>query len=211
MLVSLDEASTERDDFQKVCTAYLAIYHAAHIILHIEISDLQVYAGAGHILGRVVTKVEKDRSRRRVERWAQRGSIAAAKAGSHAARMLRDGIRKLRNWNVDDMFHYPMCLYLATLTCWAFQVASKAGMGGENMEQGDDSDDDDADWDSRAEMNALVSAMSRSNEEDLWRVACKYRTSDLPRVMAKYLGSVRWAVAQESMIVLRGLMGKGRY
>jgi hypothetical protein len=136
--------------------------------------------------------------------------MSAAQAGSHAARILRDGIRKLNNWDVDDVFHYPWCLYLATLTCWALQVASKAGVGSENGEQGDNSDDDDADWDSQAEMNALVSAMTRSNLEDLWRVAGKYRTSDLPRVMAKHLASIRWAVVQEGMIVLRGLIGKGK-
>jgi hypothetical protein len=83
-------------------------------------------------------------------------------------------------------------------------------VGSENGEQGDNSDDEDADWDSKAEMNALVSAMTRSNLEDLWRVAAKYRTSDLPRVMSKQLASIRWAVVQEGMIVLRGLIGKGK-
>lgn len=205
-----DETAPEKEEFQKFCTANLAIYHAAHIILHVEIIDLQIYAGASHIIGRPVTKADRDRSRQRIERWAKRGSMSAAKAGSHAARILRDGIRKLKNWDVDDVFHYPWCLYLATLTCWAFQVASKAGVGSENGEQGDNSDDEDADWDSKAEMNALVSAMTRSNLEDLWRVAGKYRTSDLPRVMAKHLASIRWAVVQEGMIVLRGLIGKGK-
>ncbi|KAG0651214.1 Nicotinate catabolism cluster-specific transcription factor [Hyphodiscus hymeniophilus] len=204
------EGSPERDEFQKFCTANLAIYHAAHIILNVEIIDLQIYAGASHIIGRPVTRADRDRSRQRIESWAKQGSTSAAKAGSHAARILRDGIRKLKHWDVDDVFHYPWCLYLASLTCWAFQVASKAGLGSENGEQGDNSDDDDAEWDSKAEMNALVSAMTRSNLEDLWRVAGKYRTSDLPRVMAKHLASTRWAVVQEAMIVLRGLIGKDK-
>ena len=59
-------------------------------------------------------------------------------------------------------------------------------------------------------MNALVSAMTRCNLEDLWKVAGKYRSTDLPRIMAKHLSGVRWAVVQEGMIVLRGLAGNGR-
>ena len=72
------------------------------------------------------------------------------------------------------------------------------------------SNEDDGDWDAEAEMNALVSAMSRSSPEDLWKVAGRYRTADLPRIMAKHLCTVRWAVVQEGMVVLKRLAFKGR-
>jgi hypothetical protein len=42
-----------KEEFQKFCTAILAIYHAAHIILHAEINDMQINAGASHIIGRL--------------------------------------------------------------------------------------------------------------------------------------------------------------
>ena len=70
--------------------------------------------------------------------------------------------------------------------------------------------DEEGDWDSKAEMNALVSAMARSNTEELGRVAARYRTRDLPRVMGRLLSGVRWAVVQEGVIVLRGLGGRDR-
>ena len=54
-------------------------------------------------------------------------------------------------------------------------------------------------------MNALVSALARARVEDLWKVAGKYRSGDAPMVIAKHLSTVRWAVVQEGMIVLRGL------
>lgn len=170
---------------------------------------MQINAGASHIIGRPVTKGDRERSQFRVERWAKDNSLAAAKASSHAAHILRDGIRKLTNWDAGDFFHYPWLLYLATLTCWTFQVCTK------NNEIGDEGpvsagDDEESDWDSRAEMNALVSAMARSNLEELGKVASKYRTGDLPRVMAKHLSSIRWAVVQEGMIVLKGLTGKSK-
>lgn len=200
----------EKEEFQRFNTANIAIYHAAHIILNVEIIDLQIYAGATHILGRPVMKADRDRSRLKIQQWARAGSMPAAQAASHGALLLRDGIRKLHNWDAGSVFHYPWCLYLATLTCWAFQVASKIdgnrdGDGGQNG----DVNEEDADWDSKAEMNALVSAFTRSRVEDLWKVAGKYRSSDLPRVIAKYLGTVRWAVVQEGMIVLRGVANSG--
>jgi hypothetical protein len=209
VLLSLDDHSGEKSEFQRFNTANLAIYHAAHIILNVEIIDLQIYAGATHITGRPVLGADRDRSRHKIEQWARHPSAAAAQAASHAAFLLRDGIRKLHNWDAGDVFHYPWVLYLATLTCWAFQTASKISMGNgfEGANDGVQSgNDDDAEWDSKAEMNALVSAMTRSKPEELWKVAGKYRTGDLPRVVAKQLSTVRWAVVQEGMIVLRGLI-----
>ncbi|PVH89169.1 hypothetical protein DL98DRAFT_555473 [Cadophora sp. DSE1049] len=207
-LQTLSDNESTKSSFQRFCVANLAIYHAAHIILHVEINDLQIYAGAGHIIGRPVMKADQDRSRQRIEQWAKHRSMAAATASSHAARILRDGIRKLKDWDAGDYFHYPWCLYLATLTCWAFQMCSKSEESREARDLSED--EEDSDWDARAEMNALISAMTRSNLEDLWKVASKYRTGDLPRVMAKHLARVRWAVVQEGMIVLKGLVGKTR-
>jgi len=77
-------------------------------------------------------------------------------------------------------------------------------------EGGGSDTEEDSDWDARAEMSALVSAMTRSNLEDLWKVAGRYRTGDLPRVMSKHLSMIRWAVVQEGMKVLNGLVGKAR-
>lgn len=189
--------------------AYLALHHAAQIAINVDILDLQIYAGAGHILGRPVLDADRSRSRRRIEKWIAPPAIGAAYAASHAAFLIRDGITKLHSWDAGDVFHYPWCLYLATLTCWGFQTAIKNSIGHNfdgSMAGMQGSSEDDADLDSRAEMNALVGAMTRSKPDELWKVAGKYRAEDLPRVIAKQLGSVRWAVVQEGMLVLRGLI-----
>jgi len=170
---------------------------------------MQINAGASHIIGRPVMKVDRERSQGRVERWTKDSSLYAAKAAAHAAHILRDGIRKLRNWDAGDFFSYPWCLYLATLTCWTFQICAKNNDGGDEG-PGSAGDDEESDWDSRAEMNALVSAMARSNIDYLHRVARKYRTGDLPRVMAKHLSIIRWAVVQEGVVVLKGLAAKSQ-
>jgi hypothetical protein len=211
-LAALEPDAADKEEFQRFSTANIAIYHAAHIILNVEIIDLQIYAGANHILGRPVMKADRERSRQTIHQWAKSGSIPSALAASHGAHLLRDGARKLTNWDAGNMFHYPWCLYLATLTCWAFQVASKNGenrSGVSKSDNGEAANDEDADWDSKAEMNALISALTRSRLDDLWKVAGKYRNSDLPRVMAKHLVTVRWAVVHEGMIVLRSLVASG--
>ncbi|CZR53490.1 uncharacterized protein PAC_03369 [Phialocephala subalpina] len=103
-LPTLDDNDHEKAEFQKFCVATLAVYHSSHIILQVDINDLQIFAEASHIIGRPVTKVDRERSKARIERWAKHSSISAAKAGSHAARILRDGIRKLKDWDAGDYF-----------------------------------------------------------------------------------------------------------
>lgn len=193
-------------EFQKGCTATLALYHVASIALYIPLTDLQIYAGARHILGRYIGPAEQARAIHNVQNWAASGNMDGAVAVSHAALLIRDGITKLQNWDAGDAFHYPWCLYLATLACWAFM----AGMP-ENRTDAYPSEatnhvhSEDADWDAKAEMNALISAITRAKPEDLWRIRGRYRVYDLPRVIARSLEGVRWAVVQEGVLVLRGL------
>lgn len=246
MTLSLSESSpSKRAEFTRFSTATIAIYHAAHITLNVEILDLQIYAGARHIIGRAVTRADYERSRRIVREWAAKptgssaggGSAAtpAAKAAWHAAHLLRDGIMNLENWDVNNAFHYPWCLYLSTLTCWAFHFANMVNTnaltspinntagnaGGANVtthepcssshgiyiENGTGTVDDGIAWHAKAEMNALVSNMTSAVvPENLWRVLGKFSTSGLTTVMVKHLSNIRWAVVHEGMKVLRGLV-----
>lgn len=205
---STPSSREEIEFFQRFTISTLAIYHAAQILLQVEINDLQIFAGATHIIGRAVSKQDRDSSRNRIQRWAHPTSQSASKAASHAARLLRDGM-KLHNWDTGDAFHYPWCLYLATLTMWTFQTCSKNAEDGANDSMCSN-DEEDSDWDVGAETNALLSAMTRSSPGDLWKVAGKYKAAALPRVMAKQLSNVRWAVVQEGVLVLRGLVGDGK-
>ncbi|KIW15393.1 hypothetical protein PV08_05439 [Exophiala spinifera] len=132
MTLSLGDNTTRKAEFTRFSTATVAIYHAAHITLNVEILDLQIYAGARHIIGRPVTRADYDRSRRIIKEWAKPGgSTPAAKAAWHAAHLLRDGIMNLDNWDVNNAFHYPWCLYLSTLTCWAFHFANTTDKSGQ--------------------------------------------------------------------------------
>ncbi|EXJ78903.1 hypothetical protein A1O3_08403 [Capronia epimyces CBS 606.96] len=231
MTLSLMDQAQLKNEFIRFSTATNAIYHAAHIILHVEILDLQIYAGAQHIIGRPVTPADYARSRRVVKQWAKPGiAMPATKAAWHAAQLLRAGIMNLDNWDVDNAFHYPWCLYLATLTCWAFHFAGTDEQpeppqlltpGSNRVAQHSTGPLDagaihmhghgpDIFCDEKADMTAMVSGMTNISSEDLWRVAGKYSTSGLTAVMARHLGNIRWAVVHEGMKVLKGITERSK-
>lgn len=216
-----------RSEFQNFTTSTLAIYHAAHIILNVEVLDLQIYAGAKHIIGRPVSSTDYERSRRTVRDWAQQKSTSCISSSSsavwHAAHLLRDGIMNLDDF-ANSAFHYPWCLYLATLVLWSFHSGSRDDrenhMNGQNSSnRGTGNEDatsmsmgmyteDDMLWDAKAEMNALVSGMTSGVPQGLWRIAGKYSTKGLITIMARHLSAIRWAVIHEGQKVLLGLTSK---
>jgi hypothetical protein len=210
MALHMKDNAILKKEFTQFSTSCIAIFHAAHITLNVEILDLQIYAGARHIIGRPVTRPDYDRSRRILKQWVKPdGSQEAVKASWHAAHLLRDGIMNLDGWDVNEAFHYPWCLYLATLTCWAFHFASR-DLNDQDSGATDAGQNDDIVWDAQAEMNALVSGMTSVIPENLWKMAGKYPSSGLTAVMGKHLSSVRWAVVHEGMKVLRGLVAERR-
>jgi hypothetical protein len=181
-------------DFIRFRTSTLAIYHASHITLNVEVIDLQIAAGARHIIGRPVSLHDYERSK-----WIIRNqeTSSANAAAWHAAQLLRDGVMNLEGWDVDQQFHYPWCLYLATLTCWAFHHA-KSEASHSTRSSGDSANDESS-------MNALISSMTAVGPEGLERLAGRQSTSGLINVVAKHLSNIRWAVVYEGMKVLRGL------
>ncbi|RVX72083.1 hypothetical protein B0A52_04681 [Exophiala mesophila] len=220
VLSSLPTDSAEHASFQRYAVANSAVYHTAQVVLEVEIADLQIRGGAKHITGRQVTDLDRQRSQTRIKDFVSRdGGKSAARATWHAAHLIRDGIRKLDNWAVDEMIHFPWCLYLATLTCWTAYGAAIEMFPTNQMpllvdtvfpDSGEA--DNDNDWDSRTDMKALISALTRLDPsrptfvKDIWAVSGKYRPHGLLACMAKHLGTIRWAVVKEGMKVLRELV-----
>jgi hypothetical protein len=190
----LKGSPTAKADFTRFSTSTLAIYHASHITLNVEVIDLQIAAGARHIIGRPVSLHDYERSK-----WIIRNqeTSAANAAAWHAAQLLRDGVMNLEGWDVDQQFHYPWCLYLATLTCWAFHHGKNEASN--SARSSSDSANDES------SMNALISSMTAAGPEGLERLAGRQTTSGLINVVAKHLSNIRWAVVFEGMKVLRGL------
>lgn len=237
-------------------TAYRSVYHAAQALLHMDFLDIQIYAGARHILGRPVQQQDYIRSSRVVKRWASSSSAAAAGgrekqaaavAAWHAACMLYDVVTANKNntsqlgessWSSSsaaetesqdaviqtNLFHVPWCLYLATLTCWAFHHArpsrGKVGRSSsrdryreDESSHGDESDaSDEIVWNPQKEMEALVRNMAgvtgnaASAVKNVLSGQDRRGTNGLVWVVADLLSKVRWGIVHAGVVVLRGLV-----
>lgn len=109
--------------------------------------------------------------------------------------------------NADDgRFHYPWCLYLSTLTCWAFCFTLAGTLGG--SKDRDDKEEDSMVWDAKTEMKEFVEEICKCGPEGLEEgvPGRKFRTAGLVVVVSKYLSSVRWALVHEGVKVLRGFV-----
>lgn len=220
MAMKLEQRADLRK-FTGLKTATNVLYHAAHITLNVEILDLQIYAGAPHILGRVVTATDFERSHRNVTRWVNEDPRSAAKAARHASSILQDAIMNLNDWDDTDVFYYSWCLYIATLTCWAFHLPISAEnerrttSDGETERKGDNphhyhhsssGNNQSVSSNAKNEMTSMLIAMTACNSlEELSSLAGRFNTKGLTSVMAKQLATVRWAVVHDAMKVLHHL------
>lgn len=221
---STEPGEASASEWSAFSAAYRAVYHAAQALLNMEFLDVQIYAGARHILGRPVQQQDYVRSSRVVKRWASNSRERAATAAWHGAGMLRDlmttsgssdtgGSKKpvMESAHLTSLFHVPWCLYLATLSCWAFHHTKSARRGrleDENRFEDDDDDSDGCDeivWDSKKEMDDLVAAMAGSIR-DVVASQGRRRTNGLVWVVADALSKVRWGIVHAGVVVLRGLV-----
>ncbi|KAK1572705.1 fungal-specific transcription factor domain-containing protein [Colletotrichum navitas] len=228
-----------RVEFESFASAYKALYHSAQALLNMDFLDVQIYAGARHILGRPVQQRDYHRSAQVVKRWAtcsdthprhhlssarqnhrdvddngSQSKQSASGAAWHAARMLREtrGIHK--NTEAMNLFHVPWCLYLATLTCWAYHHArpsrSHRGSSRRSFDEFDDDaelEEDEMIWDPQGEMEALITSMSeRADRSEITLRRERKRTNGLVWIMADILTTVRWGIVHAGVVVLRGLV-----
>ncbi|KAF4452201.1 hypothetical protein F53441_4940 [Fusarium austroafricanum] len=187
-LQNTPEDQARRSEYVAFATAYNALFHSAQALLHMEFLDVQIYAGARHILGRPVQQKDYRRSAKAVKQWASPSTERQTKnqasnpeqtahsknpapiAAWHAARLLHENTKVLTRSDAMQLFHVPWCLYLATLACWAFRHAQPNKGGMSELEDDIDGSDDESDeiiWDPRGEMQSLVSRMAQNVPQDV--------------------------------------------
>lgn len=197
----LQSACTQQG-FRDFSVAYGSLYHAAQLCLLAEVLDLQIYAGARHILGRPVTRADYTRSQKVVKRWANECPQSAARAARHAAMILREACR-VPEGIVVDSYHHPWILFLATLTLWSFYHARPL------PPTLSATDDDEVIWDSKEHMRALLEHIVTTPLDRLdvqWPASGRNCTVGLTAVVVDWLSKVRWGVIHDGMVVLKGLI-----
>ncbi|KAJ4288062.1 hypothetical protein N0V90_012079 [Kalmusia sp. IMI 367209] len=156
-------------EFQAYHTAVSSLYHAAHILLHTPFLDLQIYAGARHILGRPVARTDYARSQKIVKKWVADNLPEAGKAVWHAAALVDQGVAILdaeassSDLGGSRLWHLPWAVYLGTLTIWGVWYARPVAPHPSNPHD----DEDEIIWDPQAEMKCLLDTVLRSDAERL--------------------------------------------
>ncbi|KAK7540938.1 fungal-specific transcription factor domain-containing protein [Phyllosticta citribraziliensis] len=207
------------NEFRLFATANTAIYHAAQFHLNAEFLDIQIYAGARHILGRPVQRADFVRSQRVVKKWAAGAAdyanpSNAAKAAWHSAALIRDGATRLRDWDTGGLFHYPWCLYLACLCIWAYwhakprdEIQPTSSSNRRDSLHASASGAWEKDTTTRRLRQRSPSQCQPELPLSLPRIKnIKRKTAGLTAVVAHALSRVRWAVVHDGMMVLRGLV-----
>ncbi|ORX91356.1 fungal-specific transcription factor domain-domain-containing protein [Clohesyomyces aquaticus] len=174
-------------EFSTFRTATLALYHSAHILLYTPFLDLQIYAGARHILGRPVGRADYVRSQRGVKMWVS-GSGTQDEGGGikrvreavwHAGKIVGQGVHILDNPNGDleggRLWNLPWCVYLGTLVIWGAWYARPLNPNPHitSFHEGEaeariineEEDEDEIIWDAQAEMRRLLEGIRRSGPD----------------------------------------------
>ncbi|KAL4783762.1 fungal-specific transcription factor domain-containing protein [Aspergillus varians] len=194
------ETERERSQFQRDNTGVYALYHTAHIVINCEIRHIQIAAGARAIFGHVVTHNDYEDSCNWVRNWLRNSADSAGRAAWHAAQLFREGMLSLKNWDGNGVFHYPWCLYIATLTCWAYHQFEAERTNSRSQTQTVALRER-----SRTSMHHLVATMASVTPAYMNGLMGKCCTHGLTIEMTKYLRSIRWTAAYEAMKVLEGL------
>ncbi|KAJ5541904.1 hypothetical protein N7535_004323 [Penicillium sp. DV-2018c] len=103
------------------------LHGLAHMASHVDIADLQIFAGAGRLMGRSITARDYSAAREKTEKWATKA--AARDATFYALKFLsscfsdpatQPGEYAARD---DYLLHRPWVMYFAALVVWTYGFA----------------------------------------------------------------------------------------
>jgi len=57
-------------EHENIFESRIVLHHLAHMSMHVDIVELQIYAGARRLLGRAITRHEAENTRKKVKAWA---------------------------------------------------------------------------------------------------------------------------------------------
>ncbi|RDA96248.1 hypothetical protein CP533_1768 [Ophiocordyceps camponoti-saundersi (nom. inval.)] len=113
----------EDDDEDGEDESTLLLHHLAHMTLHADIVDCQIFAGAKRLLGRVITPHEFGAARQRLhDSWAR--TPRARDATLHALKLLSSVLlRGPYDAHNDILLNRPWVLFLGALIVWCYGFA----------------------------------------------------------------------------------------
>jgi len=206
----------------------LVLFRIAHITLHTSVIDLQVLAGIGKVMGKPVTRGTKYGVLiRTMKEWVN--SDGAVKSVRHALKLLSETVfanpfyistsaqacdlmNHRLQWvedTLDGIFHGKWCLYLATLTLWAWGALTSlwrrgsangnSGYGqnikteGGLYESNEIGKDNQIAWnDAESYLKTMLAISAENKGESLMTTPWRLETRGLIIVIRNLLHSERW-------------------
>lgn len=187
----------------------LALFHLAHITISAELRHLQVAAGAQAIFGHMVSPSDLDESRAWATMWVATKPASANHAVWHAAQCIRDGLLGLEAWDSSGLIHYPWCLYISTLTIWAYLTFSANGEDHDPTRLPSNCDLVNGQrkcvTNSVKSMSHTISVLATNGSQKSQASLKNCCVHGVATEVAKSLKTVRWTAAFEAMKILENL------
>ncbi|KAH0553380.1 hypothetical protein GP486_006550 [Trichoglossum hirsutum] len=110
----------------------IVLHHLAHMAMHVDIVDCQIFAGAGRLLGRAIGPQDYSSAQRRMREWAPtaRARDATFYAAKFLSQVLLPGNQSIPGGAVseysardDFLLNRPWVLYFAALIVWSYGYA----------------------------------------------------------------------------------------
>ncbi|KAF3124873.1 hypothetical protein TWF569_001161 [Orbilia oligospora] len=185
------------------------LHHLAHMAMHVDIVDLQIYAGAKRLLGRSIGGNDSTLASKRMKDWAN--TARARDAVYYALQFLRQVLlpavptlpgedsssaATLYVARDDYLLNRPWVLYFATLVVWAYGVALDGPLLApiyvpQTLQEKH-----------RDMRSYLVRVGHRGSPDELSEIVDRNRNLGLLLVLQKMFGEMRWELLQEASKLL---------
>ncbi|KAF3938021.1 hypothetical protein ABW19_dt0210137 [Dactylella cylindrospora] len=188
------------------------LHHLAHMAMHVDIVDLQIYAGAKRLLGRSIGGNDSTLASKRMKDWAN--TARARDAVYYALQFLRQVLLPVSehcsNIPQDDssgsptayvarddyLLNRPWVLYFATLVVWAYGVALDGPL------QPPIYIPQTSQEKHRDMRSYLVRVGNRGSPDELSHITDRNRNLGLLLVLQQMFGEMRWELLQEASNLL---------
>jgi len=217
--------NTEDVEVENVSETRTVLHHLAHMTMHVDIVDLQIYAGARRLLGRSIGGSDSRNAQRRLKEWAM--TARARDATFYALRFLKkvlepaegsqgsymmdeNGVqRRVIKPRVDDeaaplaysarddfLLNRPWVLYFAMLIVWAYGFALDGTVDPTKYVLTTEAD-------TYKDMRRYLRRMGGvKSPEELATQINRNRNLGLLHVLKKQFGEMRWELLREANTLL---------
>ncbi|KAI2635397.1 fungal-specific transcription factor domain-containing protein [Xylaria nigripes] len=189
-------SSNKQNDANVVFETRTVLHHLAHMAMHVDIVDCQIFARAKRLLGRAIGSQDLSSAQRRMkDHWAP--SARARDATFYAVKFLYSVLLDSTQYCARDdvLLNRPWVLYFAALVVWCYGFAISGACPGDVVPSGHE--------EKYAQMRSYLQRLgSIQTPDDLKFMKDINRSSALLTVLKDAFASTRWELLHEGATLL---------